>query len=127
MIADIHRKRAERAYCEAIQAAETKLTRQTALSDKTEQAKNYMDVAELYILACDTKRAEAEYRKALDIFLLQENEKEEECLGYVVYILKALCGIHKCQGRKYEAEAELKDAMKLEEQQLTFKKKEENV
>lgn len=115
MITENHRERAKRVFCEAIQAAEAKLARQTSVPDKIGQAKSYVDVAELYILASDMKRAEAEYRKALDIFLLQENEKEEECLDYVVYILKALCGIHECQGRKYEAEAELTDAMKMEE------------
>lgn len=122
MITENHRERAKRAFCEAIQAAEAKLARQTSVPDKIGQAKSYVDVAELYILASDMKRAEAEYRKALDIFLLQENEKSEECLAYVVYILKALCGIHECQGRKYEAEAELTDAMKLEENIYAIKK-----
>lgn len=107
-----HRQQAKFAYLEAIQMAEKSLDLAKSSND-IEKAKGFVELAELHLLSFDIIKAEHEFTVALDIFYKFEDDVEGVS-EYVVYILKALSGIHECLGRRKDATDEMRKAIILD-------------
>ncbi len=108
-----HREKALNAFRRAIQMAENSLDLANSSND-IEKAKGFVELAELHMLSFDIMKAEHEFTVALNLFYKLKEDVEGVRVDYVIYILKALAGIHECLGRRKEAKDEMRKAMILD-------------